>query len=255
MAKLFENYTLRNIQFRNRIWVSPMCQYSSEDGMPTDWHLVHLGSRAVGGAGMVMMEATGVSPEGRISPQDAGIWSDAHAEAYAPIVKFMKSHGAVAGIQLAHAGRKASTTAPWDGDEKVDETKGGWQTVAPSALSFKDNYPHPREMSKDDIEKAVHDFVAAAKRSVEAGFEVIEVHAAHGYLCHEFLSGMSMNAGLPSAVTAPRCNRSRCGAPSYCCMRPLFLIPMIMPAKKPEKMSAMCIPPCGTRCFWRVKVR
>jgi 2,4-dienoyl-CoA reductase-like NADH-dependent reductase (Old Yellow Enzyme family) len=191
MTKLFEKFTLRNIEFRNRIWVSPMCQYSSEDGMPTNWHFVHLGSRAVGGAGLVMMEATGVSPEGRISPQDAGIWSDAHADAYAPIVKFIKSQSAVAGIQLAHAGRKASSAAPWDGGLKVDEDKGGWQTVAPSARPFAEDYPHPREMSKDDIQKAINDFVAAAKRSVEAGFEVIEVHAAHGYLCHQFLSPLS----------------------------------------------------------------
>jgi len=191
MTKLFERFILRNIQFRNRIWVSPMCQYSSEDGMPTDWHLVHLGSRAVGGAGLVIMEATGVSPEGRISPQDAGIWSDAHADAYAPIVKFIKSQGAIAGIQLAHAGRKASTAAPWDGGLKVDEDKGGWQTVAPSALPFAEDYPHPREMSQDDIQKATDDFVAAARRSVEAGFEVIEIHAAHGYLCHQFLSPLS----------------------------------------------------------------
>lgn len=159
--------------------------------MPADWHLVHLGSRAVGGAGLVMMEATGVSPESRISPQDAGIWSDAHADAYAPIVKFIKSQGAIAGIQLAHAGRKASTAAPWDGGLKVDEDKGGWQTVAPSAVRFDEGYPDPREMSQNDIQKAIDDFTAAAKRSVEAGFEVIEVHAAHGYLCHQFLSPLS----------------------------------------------------------------
>ena len=191
MTKLLEKFTLRNIEFRNRIWVSPMCQYSSIDGMPTDWHFVHLGSRAVGGAGLVFMEATAVSPEGRISPQDAGIWSDAHTDAYAPIVTFIKSQGAVAGIQLAHAGRKASTAAPWNGGLKVDEADGGWQTVAPSALRFAENYPDPRAMSNEDIQKAIYDFIAAAKRSVEAGFEVIEVHAAHGYLCHQFLSPLS----------------------------------------------------------------
>lgn len=191
MTKLFEKITLRDITFRNRIWVSPMCQYSSEDGMPTDWHLVHLGSRAVGGAGLVFMEATAVSPEGRISPQDAGVWSDAHAAAYSRIVKFIKSQGAVAGMQLAHAGRKASTAAPWNGDKKVDEDNGGWQTVAPSALPFADDYPHPRQMTKEDMKKAIDDFVAAAKRSAQAGFEVIEVHAAHGYLCHQFLSPLS----------------------------------------------------------------
>jgi len=191
MAKLFEKFTLRNIEFRNRIWVSPMCQYSSSDGMPTDWHLVHLGSRAVGGAGLVFMEATAVSPEGRISPQDAGIWSDAHADAYARIVTFIKSQGAIVGIQLAHAGRKASTAAPWDGGKEVAIENGGWQTVAPSALRFEDDYPDPREMTKSDIDKAVSDFVSAANRSVQAGFEVIEVHAAHGYLCHQFLSPLS----------------------------------------------------------------
>ena len=191
MSKLFEKFKLREIEFRNRIWVSPMCQYSSEDGMPTDWHLVHLGSRAVGGAGLVIMEATAVSPEGRISPSDAGIWSDAHAEAYKRITTFIKSQGAVAGIQLAHAGRKASTAEPWNGGKIVDEGYGGWETVAPSAIAFADDYPMPREMTKEDIEKATDDFVAAAKRSIEAGFEVIEIHAAHGYLFHEFLSPLS----------------------------------------------------------------
>jgi len=191
MSKLFDSYTLRDVTFRNRIWVSPMCQYSSEDGMPTDWHLVHLGNRAVGGAGLVLMEATGVSPEGRISPQDAGIWLDAHARAYARIVQFIKSQGAVAGIQLAHAGRKASTAAPWEGGLKVDEAQGGWQTVAPSAVAFDEGYPDPRAMAQSDIKKAVDDFAAAAKRSVQAGFEVMEVHAAHGYLCHQFLSSLS----------------------------------------------------------------
>ena len=191
MSKLFEKYKLRGIEFRNRIWVSPMCQYSSENGMPTDWHLVHLGSRAVGGAGLVIMEATAVSPEGRISPSDAGIWSDAHAEAYKKITAFIKSNGAIAGIQIAHAGRKASTNEPWNGDGKVDENGGGWETVAPSAIAFNENYPQPREMNSHDIEQATNDFVAAAKRSVEAGFEVIEIHAAHGYLFHEFFSPLS----------------------------------------------------------------
>ncbi len=191
MSKLFEKLKLREIEFRNRIWVSPMCQYSSEDGMPTDWHLVHLGSRAVGGAGLVMVEATAVSPEGRISPTDSGIWSDAHGEAFKRITAFIKSQGAVAGIQLAHAGRKASTAAPWNGGKKVDESDGGWETVAPSAIAFADDYPMPREMMKADIEQATNDFVAAAKRSVKAGFETIEIHAAHGYLFHEYLSPLS----------------------------------------------------------------
>lgn len=190
-SKLFEKYKLRNIEFRNRIWVSPMCQYSSADGMPSDWHLVHLGSRAVGGAGLVIMEAAAVSPEGRITPSDAGVWSDEHAESYKRITKFIKEQGAVAGIQLAHAGRKASTTEPWNGDQMVDEGYGGWEPVAPSAIAFKDDYPLPRAMSKADIEQATEDFVAATKRSLEAGFEVIEIHAAHGYLFHEFLSPLS----------------------------------------------------------------
>lgn len=190
-SKLFEKYKIRGIEFRNRIWVSPMCQYSSIDGMPTDWHLVHLGSRAVGGAGLVIMEATAVSPEGRISPSDAGIWSDDHAEAYKKITNFIKSTGAVAGIQIAHAGRKASTGEPWNGGKKVEKSKGGWETVAPSAIAFSDDYPNPREMTKTEIEKTTEDFVAAAKRAVQAGFEVIEIHAAHGYLFHEFLSPLS----------------------------------------------------------------
>lgn len=190
-SKLFEKYKIRGVEFRNRIWVSPMCQYSSVDGMPTDWHLVHLGSRAVGGAGLVIMEATAVSPEGRISPSDAGIWSDAHAEAYKRITEFIKQQGAVAGIQLAHAGRKASTAEPWNGGKIVAEGYGGWETVAPSAIAFADDYPQPRAMSAEDIEKAAGDFAEAAKRAVEAGFEVIEIHAAHGYLFHEFLSPLS----------------------------------------------------------------
>ncbi|HEX8637778.1 MAG TPA: NADH:flavin oxidoreductase/NADH oxidase [Pyrinomonadaceae bacterium] len=191
MSKLFEKLRLREIEFRNRIWVSPMCQYSSDDGMPNDWHLVHLGSRATGGAGLVIMEATAVSPEGRISPSDAGIWSDEHAEAYKRITAFIKSQSAIAGIQIAHAGRKASTAEPWNGGKIVDEGYGGWETVAPSAIAFADDYPQPREMTKADIEQAIEDFVAAAKRSVDAGFEVIEIHAAHGYLFHEFLSPLS----------------------------------------------------------------
>lgn len=187
-SKLFEKYKIRGIEFRNRIWVSPMCQYSSEDGLPTDWHLVHLGSRAVGGAGLVIQEATAVSPEGRISPSDAGIWSDAHVEAYKKITKFIKENGAIAGIQLAHAGRKASTAEPWNGGKIVDEGYGGWEVLAPSAIQFADDYPNPREMTKADIEKATDDFIEAAKRAVESGFEVVEIHAAHGYLFHEFLS-------------------------------------------------------------------
>ncbi len=191
MSRIFEKYAMRGIEFRNRLWVSPMCMYSSEDGMPTDWHLVHLGSRAVGGAGLVMMEATAVAPEGRISPSDAGIWSDAHGDAYQRITRFIKRQGAVAGIQLAHAGRKASTAEPWNGGEMVSETEGGWQTVAPSSILFADNYPMPRALTSKEIGEVAERFAAAAQRAVTAGFEVIEIHAAHGYLLHQFLSPLS----------------------------------------------------------------
>jgi 2,4-dienoyl-CoA reductase-like NADH-dependent reductase (Old Yellow Enzyme family) len=191
MSKLFEAMTIRGITVPNRLWVSPMCQYSCEDGMPTDWHLVHLGSRAVGGAGLVFAEASAVAPEGRISPQDAGIWSDAHADAFRRIAAFIKSQGSVAGVQLAHAGRKASTAAPWDGRAEIPPAEGGWQTIAPSAIPFDADYPHPRAMTQADIARVGGDFVAAAKRSVDAGIEVIELHAAHGYLFHEFLSPLS----------------------------------------------------------------
>jgi 2,4-dienoyl-CoA reductase-like NADH-dependent reductase (Old Yellow Enzyme family) len=168
-----------------------MCQYSSDDGMPNDWHLVHLGSRAVGGAALVIVEATAVSAVGRISPKDSGIWSDAHAEAFSRITHFVKANGAVAGVQLAHAGRKASTQIPWLGDGKVAVDQGGWEPVAPSAIAFNANYPLPREMTLDDIDRVVEEFAVAAKRAFHAGFEVIEIHAAHGYLLHEFLSPLS----------------------------------------------------------------
>ncbi|MGI8543604.1 MAG: NADH:flavin oxidoreductase/NADH oxidase [Aridibacter sp.] len=191
MSKLFESYKLREIEFRNRIWVSPMCQYSSEDGMPTDWHLVHLGSRAVGGAGLVIQEATAVSPEGRISPQDAGIWKDEHAEGYKRINKFIKEQGAIAGIQLAHAGRKASTAPPWENGKVLDDNEGGWQPVAPTAEKFAEHFRMPKALDESGLQKVRNDFEASAKRSVEAGFEVVEIHAAHGYLLHEFLSPLS----------------------------------------------------------------
>ncbi|MFT3744931.1 MAG: NADH:flavin oxidoreductase/NADH oxidase [Pyrinomonadaceae bacterium] len=191
MSKLFSELKIRDTTFRNRLWVSPMCQYSSDDGLPTDWHLVHLGSRAAGGAGAVIVEATAVSPEGRISPSDSGIWSDVHAEEFLRITRFIKDQGSVPGIQIAHAGRKASTAAPWNGGKKVEIEDGGWEVVAPSAIAFDDDYPMPREMDANDIEKVRNDFVSAAIRSVNAGFEVIELHAAHGYLLHEFLSPLS----------------------------------------------------------------
>jgi 2,4-dienoyl-CoA reductase-like NADH-dependent reductase (Old Yellow Enzyme family) len=187
-SALFSPLKLRDLTIKNRIFVSPMCQYSCEDGVVTDWHLVHLGSRAVGGAGLVMCEASGVAPEGRISPQDAGIWNQAHVEAWAPITRFIKAQGAVPAMQLAHAGRKASTFAPWRGQGAVTEGNGGWQVVGPSSVPFNDKYPKPKEMSEADLKTCLDDFTFAAELSLQAGFEVVEVHAAHGYLLHEFLS-------------------------------------------------------------------
>jgi 2,4-dienoyl-CoA reductase-like NADH-dependent reductase (Old Yellow Enzyme family) len=191
MSQLFTPLRLREMTFKNRVFMAPMCQYSSVEGMPTDWHFVHLGSRAVGGVSLVIQEATAVSPEGRITPWDAGIWSDAHAEAYRPITRFMKDQGAVPGIQIAHAGRKASTDAPWRGGGPLTPAQGGWQPLAPSPIPFEDDWAVPREMTKQDIDTVVLQFVAAAERSLAAGYEVAEVHAAHGYLLHEFLSPLS----------------------------------------------------------------
>jgi 2,4-dienoyl-CoA reductase-like NADH-dependent reductase (Old Yellow Enzyme family) len=192
MAHLFDPLAIRDITFANRVFVSPMCQYSSTDGYASDWHFVHLGSRAVGGAGLVLTEATAVLPEGRISPQDLGIWMDDHIEALARVVRFIHEQGSVAGMQLAHAGRKASTYAPGAGHGMVPENKGGWKNVvAPSALVFIDGYPMPQALSIDGIKSIVSAFAAAARRACDAGFRVIEIHAAHGYLIHEFLSPLS----------------------------------------------------------------
>ncbi|MEZ4503492.1 MAG: NADH:flavin oxidoreductase/NADH oxidase [Dehalococcoidia bacterium] len=186
---LFEPITLREVEVRNRLWVSPMCQYSATDnGLATPWHLVHLGSRAVGGAGMVIAEATAVAPEGRISPWDLGLWSDAHAEALAPIARFISEQGAVPAVQLAHAGRKASTNRPWLGGRPVAPAEGGWEPVGPSAIPYNEGYPQPHELTTIEIQGIVDAFGAAAVRAAEAGFRAIEVHAAHGYLVHEFLS-------------------------------------------------------------------
>ncbi len=191
MSKLLSPIKIRNLEFRNRIFVSPMCQYSAENGIPNDWHFVHLGSRAVGGAGLVMTEATAVSPEGRISPADLGIWSSDHVTAFKRIAGFVESQGAIAGIQLAHAGRKASTKVPWEGDGMIVENEGGWQTLAPSAVKFSGSYPQPKEMSVSDLRMVNDQFAEAARRSLEAGFHVVEIHMAHGYLLHEFLSPLS----------------------------------------------------------------
>ena len=188
---LFESLTQRSLVLRNRIAVSPMCQYSSPDGVPDAWHLVHLGSRAVGGAGVVITEAAAVSPEGRISPADTGIWNEAQSQAWSRVAAFIRAQGAVAGTQLAHAGRKASTAVPWKGGKAVAPGDGGWQPVAPSALAFSDDYPFPAELGEPGIARVVADFRAAAVRSLEAGFELIELHAAHGYLLHQFLSPLS----------------------------------------------------------------
>jgi 2,4-dienoyl-CoA reductase-like NADH-dependent reductase (Old Yellow Enzyme family) len=192
MTHLFDPLAIRDITFANRIFVSPMCQYSSTDGYASDWHFVHLGSRAVGGVGLVLTEATAVLPEGRISPQDLGIWSDDHIAPLARVVRFIHEQGSVAGMQLAHAGRKASTYAPWAGHATVPESEGGWKNVvAPSPLPFTDGYPMPRALSIEGIKNIVVAFAAAARRACEAGFRVIEIHAAHGYLIHEFLSPLS----------------------------------------------------------------
>ncbi len=189
---LFSPLKLRGLELRNRVVVSPMCQYSCVDGLANDWHFVHLGSRAVGGAGLVFTEAAAVTPEARITPGDLGIWSEAHVEPLARVVKFIDQQGVAAGIQLAHAGRKASTAAPWDGGEPIGEKAGGWRPIlAPSAIAFDVDWPVPHEMSEEEIGGVVRAFAQAAQRAHAAGFRVIEIHAAHGYLLHEFLSPLS----------------------------------------------------------------
>jgi 2,4-dienoyl-CoA reductase-like NADH-dependent reductase (Old Yellow Enzyme family) len=190
-AALLTPFTLREITFRNRIAVSPMCQYSSVDGFANDWHLVHLGSRASGGAALVCMEATAVESRGRISPADMGIWKQEHVEFLGRITRFIHSQGAMAGIQLAHAGRKASTRPPVEGGGVIPESDGGWQTLAPSAIPFREGEPVPHELTKSEIHGLIGDFAAAARRALEAGFDVVEIHGAHGYLIHEFLSPLS----------------------------------------------------------------
>jgi 2,4-dienoyl-CoA reductase-like NADH-dependent reductase (Old Yellow Enzyme family) len=191
VSALFAPLRLRETTLRNRIAVSPMCQYSAREGLPTTWHLVHLGSRAVGGASLVLAEATAVTPEGRISPGDAGIWSDAHAEAWAPIARFVAEQGAVPGLQLAHAGRKASTDVPWRGGGSLDADTGGWPPVGPSPLPFSRGHPVPRELSADELPGIVGAFRDGARRAAEAGFAAVEIHMAHGYLLHQFLSPLT----------------------------------------------------------------
>ncbi|GAT66682.1 oxidoreductase [Planomonospora sphaerica] len=190
---LFEPITLRSLTVPNRIWMAPMCQYSAatdgpETGVPHDWHLSHLAARAVGGTGLILTEATAVSPEGRISPADLGLWNERQEEAFTRITRLLKEHGTVPGIQLAHAGRKASTGPTWRGGGPVGEADGGWRPVAPSPLPFAPGHPVPHELTADEIQRVVGDFARAAERALRAGFQVAEVHGAHGYLIGEFLS-------------------------------------------------------------------
>ena len=189
--KLFTPLRLRGTDFKNRIALSPMCEYSAEDGHPGTWHLVHLGSRAVGGTALVMGEATAVQAIGRISPSDTGLYLDSQADAWRPVVEFIHTQGALAGIQLAHAGRKGSTAAPWLGGAPVALKDGGWIPVAPSALAFDTGYPVPKALGVEEIGHIVDDFQGAAKRALRVGFDVVEIHAAHGYLLHEFASPLS----------------------------------------------------------------
>ncbi|WP_338728644.1 NADH:flavin oxidoreductase/NADH oxidase [Haladaptatus sp. DJG-WS-42] len=192
MSHLFDPLTIRKTTARNRIMVSPMCQYSADgDGLATDWHMVHLGSRATGGAGIVMSEATAISPVGRISPDDLGLWSDAHAAALAPVTQFIRSQGAVPAIQLAHAGRKGSHAPPFEGGNGLQPDDGGWETLAPSGPYPRDDAPRTREMTADDIEDVKAQFATSAKLALDAGFDIAEVHSAHGYLLHEFFSPAS----------------------------------------------------------------
>ncbi len=191
MAHLFSPLVIRGVTLKHRIAVSPMCEYSSQDGFANEWHFVHLGSRAVGGAALVMTEATSVSPEGRISMADLGIWKDEHIPQLEKITQFVLRQGAVPGMQLAHAGRKASHTEPWQGDRHVPISEGGWQTVAPSALPYSQDCEAPLALTHTGIEKVISDFRGAAARALSAGFRVLEIHAAHGYLIHEFLSPLT----------------------------------------------------------------
>ncbi|MFF4505893.1 NADH:flavin oxidoreductase/NADH oxidase [Streptomyces sp. NPDC001401] len=193
MSALFQPFTLRELTIPNRVWMAPMCQYSAEPegpgtGAPHDWHFTHLAARATGGTGLILTEATAVSPEGRISPYDLGIWNETQVEAFRRITRFLVSQGTVPGIQLAHAGRKASTDRPWKGGAPVGPDAYGWQSLAPSAVAFDDKHPVPAELTVDQIREIVGQFADAARRALAAGFEVAEIHGAHGYLINEFLS-------------------------------------------------------------------
>ncbi|WP_291097981.1 MULTISPECIES: NADH:flavin oxidoreductase/NADH oxidase [unclassified Flavobacterium] len=190
-SKLFSTLHIKNLVLKNRIVISPMCQFSAQDGFANDWHLVHHGSRAVGGAALIIQEATSVSPEGRITPEDLGLWKEEHIEKLQSINRFIIEQNSIPGIQLAHAGRKASVASSWNGNKKLDENQGGWDTVAPSAIGFYDNEKPPIALDKTGVQKVISDFKAATKRAVQAGFQVVEIHAAHGYLLHQFLSPLS----------------------------------------------------------------
>jgi 2,4-dienoyl-CoA reductase-like NADH-dependent reductase (Old Yellow Enzyme family) len=191
MSKLLSPLTIKDITLRNRIVISPMCTYSAVDGFANDWHLVHLGSRAIGGAALIIQEATAVSPEGRISPGDLGLYKDEHIEILQRITSFIHQHGAVAGIQLAHAGRKASCAKAWDGGKQLKKSEGGWTTVAPSLIPYNPDDEAPQSLTIEGIQKIIHDFGLAAQRALKAGYKVIDIHAAHGYLIHQFLSPLS----------------------------------------------------------------
>ena len=192
MSHLFTPIKIRSVELKNRIVVSPMCEYSSVDGFANDWHLVHLGSRAVGGAGLIISEATAVSPEARITPDDLGLWKDEHMDKLKQVVEFITQQGSVAGIQLAHAGRKASHASPWKGGKALaGDDKNAWTAVAPSAIAFRDGEPTPLALDKESIDKVIKDFTAAAQRALQIGYKVVEIHAAHGYLLHQFLSPLS----------------------------------------------------------------
>ena len=191
MPHLFDPLPLRSVTLSNRVAVSPMCEYSCEDGFANDWHLVHLGSRAVGGAGLVVAEATAVEARGRITARDLGLWKDAHIDFLARIARFLERHGAVAGVQLAHAGRKSSTAVPWEGGGGVPLEAGGWEPIAPSAIPFSERTLTPRAMTVGEVAEVVRAFAAATRRATAAGFRLVELHFAHGYLVHEFLSPLS----------------------------------------------------------------
>jgi 2,4-dienoyl-CoA reductase-like NADH-dependent reductase (Old Yellow Enzyme family) len=191
MSILFSPITIKSITLKNRLAISPMCQYSAKDGFPNDWHLVHLGSRAVGGAGLIISEACAVVPEGRISPFDIGIWKDEHIESHLRITQFIESMGAVPAVQLAHAGRKASCDTPWNGGGYLTKESDSWQIVGPSEIPFKPGAPTPNILTTEEIKRVIHTFQLAAQRSLKAGYKIIEIHAAHGYLIHQFLSPLS----------------------------------------------------------------